>query len=127
MTAADPSSSWSRADVALLDVPTASVVVVTGEADMTAETRLRAALDEAMAAGKPVLVDLCGCTFLDSSGLGALVGGVRAAREAGLAFGVASEPQGAVTAMFRLVLGPIMFATCDSREAGLAALAGADA
>jgi anti-anti-sigma factor len=62
----------------------AAVVQVHGRLTMAAAGELKAAVDAQVAAGRSlVVVDLGGTTFLDSSGLGALVGGLRAARAAG--------------------------------------------
>ena len=60
--------------------------VVTGppRLNMTAAPRMREALAQAVADGSPqIVVDLGGTTFVDSSGLGALVGGLKTARQAG--------------------------------------------
>ena len=60
--------------------------VVTGppRLNMTAAPRMREALAQAVADGSPqIVVDLGDTAFVDSSGLGALVGGLKAARQAG--------------------------------------------
>lgn len=62
------------------------VVVIsgTGRLNMVSAPRLKAAIDEYVAAGKARLVlDLSGIDFVDSSGLGALIGGLKVARQAG--------------------------------------------
>ncbi|WP_169165502.1 STAS domain-containing protein [Cellulomonas taurus] len=62
----------------------ALVLRVEGRLTMTAAGELKAAVDREVAAGNTlVVVDLADTTFLDSSGLGALVGGLRSARTAG--------------------------------------------
>jgi anti-anti-sigma factor len=62
----------------------AGVLHVQGRLTMAAAGELKAAVDREVAAGRSlVVVDLAGTTFLDSSGLGALVGGLRSARAAG--------------------------------------------
>ena len=61
-----------------------AVVRVAGRLGMTAAGELKATVDREVAAGHVlVVVDLGATTFLDSSGLGALVGGLRSARAAG--------------------------------------------
>lgn len=60
----------------------ATVVRVEGELDLATSPELETALDEADLAGR-VVVDLSGCTFLDSSALRVLVHGARAADVAG--------------------------------------------
>jgi anti-sigma B factor antagonist len=62
----------------------AAVLRVEGRLTMAAAGELKAAVDREVAAGRTlVVVDLSGTAFLDSSGLGALVGGLRTARAAG--------------------------------------------
>ena len=51
----------------------ATIVAVSGEVDLFGGPRLAAALEDAASRGRPVVVDLTGCTFFDSSGLYALL------------------------------------------------------
>lgn len=61
-----------------------AVLRVQGRLTMAAAGELKAAVDREVADGRTlVVVDLSGTAFLDSSGLGALVGGLRSARAAG--------------------------------------------
>lgn len=53
-----------------------------GELDAFTVGQFRESLTE-LGAGQRLLIDLSGVPFLDSAGLGALIGGVRRAREAG--------------------------------------------
>jgi anti-anti-sigma factor len=63
---------------------TAAVLRPHGRLTMSAAGELKALLDGTIAAGRTlVVVDLSGVEFMDSSGLGALVGGLRATRAAG--------------------------------------------
>lgn len=73
----------------------AAVVTVAGEIDIATAPRLREHLGTALERDKPVLVvDLLGVTFIDSTALGALIGGLRAARQAGTSLRlVVSEPR----------------------------------
>ena len=60
--------------------------VIRPEGRLTAPTvpQLRVAVDDLVAAGTArIVVDLSGTEFVDSSGLGALIGGLKAARLAG--------------------------------------------
>jgi len=60
------------------------VVHVAGEVDVYTSPSLKAALADAMSDGCPVVIaDLSKVPFIDSSGLGVLVGALRRAREAG--------------------------------------------
>lgn len=64
------------------DGPT--VAVVTGEVDLYTAPRLREALDEAIGNGEAhLVVDLAELDFIDSTGLGVLVGALKQARQSG--------------------------------------------
>ena len=61
-----------------------AVVAAAGEVDVFTAPGLDAAISAGLAAGHPrLVVDLTGVTFLDSTGLGVLVKGLKGAREAG--------------------------------------------
>lgn len=61
-----------------------AVVTASGEVDVFTAPGLDAAIDAELADGRTRLViDLTGVTFLDSTGLGVLVKGLKGAREAG--------------------------------------------
>lgn len=67
-----------------LPTPTSAVLRPRGRLNMVTAGDLKEAVDSAVGEGhRLVVVDLGETTFLDSSGLGALVGGLRAARAAG--------------------------------------------
>jgi anti-anti-sigma factor len=71
----------------------AATIVVVGEFDMTGTARFWASVSEALATHPPsITVEARGLTFIDSSGLAALLRAREAADEAGVAFGI----QGAV-------------------------------
>lgn len=60
------------------------VVQVSGEIDISTAPRLREAIVGLLAEGRTqIAVDLRGVDFLDSTGLGVLVGGLKRARSAG--------------------------------------------
>jgi anti-sigma B factor antagonist len=62
----------------------ACVVTVEGEVDIYTSPALKAALASASEVGcRMIVVDLGGVGFIDSSGLGVLMGALRRAREAG--------------------------------------------
>lgn len=64
----------------------ADYAVIRPEGRLTAPTvpLLRAAIDDLVAAGSThIVIDLSGTEFIDSSGLGALIGGLKVARLAG--------------------------------------------
>lgn len=67
-----------------------TLVRVVGEVDVSNASDLRDAVDAAIAAGKPVEVDLAEVGYIDSTGIGVLVGASRRAEEAGIALSVAN-------------------------------------
>lgn len=74
--------------VTRLDVHEGTATVsLHGEIDILTVEQLRVVLGEAVA-GRPqqIRVDLAGVTFIDSTGLGALISGFQRARDAGIRF-----------------------------------------
>ena len=70
------------------------IVAVTGEVDISTVTRLRERLSGLADGGQTLIVDLNRVTFIDSAGLGALVGAARrAAAHGGTVHAVCSRPQ----------------------------------
>jgi anti-sigma B factor antagonist len=70
------------------------IVAVAGEIDISTVTRLRERLFELADAGRPLIVDLEQITFIDSAGLGALVGASRRAlAHGGSLHAVCARPQ----------------------------------
>ena len=68
-----------------------SRVAVTGEVDVSNAAKLREAVDGALAAGaERVEVDLGEVSYIDSTGIGVLVGAAHRAEEGGVAFEVAN-------------------------------------
>jgi len=69
---------------------------------MSSARRLKEVLDGLVAGGTTrIVVDMAETTFLDSSGLGALIGGLKAARQAGGDLRIA-RPTEAVRTVFTL-------------------------
>lgn len=60
-----------------------TVVAVRGELDVAGAPDLRTTLADVIGDGRHVVVDLEALDFLDSSGLGVLIGGLRRARTGG--------------------------------------------
>ncbi|WGL50591.1 STAS domain-containing protein [Nocardioides sp. BP30] len=78
------------------------VVVPRGRLNMVSARRLKELLSELVAAGSTrIVVDMGETTFLDSSGLGALIAGLKTARQAGGDLRVA-RPTEAVRLVFQL-------------------------
>ena len=70
------------------------IAAVTGDIDISTVTRLRERLFELADNGETLIVDLNRVTFIDSAGLGALVGAARrAATHGGSLHAVCARPQ----------------------------------
>ena len=62
--------------------PGAAVLRLEGRLNMVSAPRLKSAIDQAVDGGSPrVVVDLTAVSFMDSSGLGALIAGLKKARQ----------------------------------------------
>ena len=72
----------SAPSVRVEETPVCTVCSVGGELDASAAQAIRDSL-RAIVGERRVLIDLCGASFIDSAGLGALIGGVRRVRESG--------------------------------------------
>jgi anti-sigma B factor antagonist len=78
-----------------------AIVTVAGEIDIATVTRLRERLFELAARGRPLVADLDQVRFIDSAGLGALVGVAnRAARYGGSLHVICARPT--IRQLFRL-------------------------
>jgi anti-sigma B factor antagonist len=78
------------------------VVTPRGRLNMVSARRMKELLSELVEAGTTrLVVDMAETTFLDSSGLGALISGLKSARQAGGDLRIA-RPTPAVTAVFSL-------------------------
>jgi len=99
------------------------VIVLWGEHDLSTAPELRARLHDMGGAGA-VMVDLDQTTFVDSSILGVLVGGLRRAREADVPFGlmVGADAHQAIRRIFELTGLYDVFPIYASRDEALAAL-----
>ena len=67
------------------------VITLTGEHDLTTAPLLRERMEEAVGKGGGVLVDLSTAEFIDSSIIGVVLEGRRAAEERGVGFAAALE------------------------------------
>lgn len=100
--------------------PNRTVVTVTGEIDLATQGQLRAELNELIVAGQvDLVVDLSGVTFVDSTGLGALIGARRRvhAFHGSLALVIPDE---SVRKVFTITGLEKVFAIHDTLEAALA-------
>ena len=75
----------------------AAVLQVLGRLDMVAAQRLRSTVTETVQGGRSrVVVDMAETTFLDSSGLGALIAALKTTRQAGGDLRIARLPEQAL-------------------------------
>jgi len=95
-----------------------AVVAVHGEHDVYTAPSLREQLSSLVEDGTPVVVDLTPATFIDSSILGVLLGGLRRAREhdSGFALVIGDESEPTVRRIFEVTgLFPV-FPVFSSRD-----------
>lgn len=95
----------SSQEFELLEVvePQARIVAILGELDLGVVERARQVLDVASADRERVLViDLLACTFIDSSGLAAVVGAARALTNGQIRIAIACDPESEVCAVLEL-------------------------
>jgi anti-sigma B factor antagonist len=78
------------------------VVIAGGEIDLASSPELRKALLDPQASAQTVVLDLREVTFIDSSGLGVIVGQQKRARETGKDFAVAIAGASAVERILEL-------------------------
>ena len=78
--------------VELTSTPVGVILAVAGEVDLVSAPQLLAALRDALASGRPVVVDLGAVTFLDSSGLNVLIEAHKRAEELTTVMALRSVP-----------------------------------
>lgn len=77
-----------------------TVLVLEGRLDLVTAGDLRRAVEQAVAGGRTrVVADLSAVAFIDSSGLGALIGGLKHARQAGGELRMAGATQQVLTVL----------------------------
>ncbi len=76
-------------------------VVVTGEVDLSWSSEIRDQILRALKEQMPVKVDLSGVSYIDSSGIAALVEGLQQARKEGIPFAL-QHPSAAVLSVLAL-------------------------
>src|SRR3954468_3770530 len=97
------------------------VIAVSGELDSGAHPLLTARVGRAIGAGKTHLViDLAEATFLDSTGLSALLGYARRLRSPGAGFAVVVAPASQPFGRFDVSHTRDILTVCDSRDEALA-------
>ncbi len=98
-----------------------AVLHVDGRLDLASAAEVKSAILKAVDTGSPyVIVDLKNVPFIDSSGLGALIGGLRAARTAGGDLRIAN-PGAQARMILELTTLDRVLVTHETVEAALAA------
>jgi anti-sigma B factor antagonist len=111
-------------EVESTDADALRVVDVRGEIDLAAAPELSQHLLGAADAGvRALVVDLCRVTFLDSSGLAALLNARKRLRESDIAMVVACEPDGRPARILEVTGLRTVMDVVDTREAALEAVA----
>ena len=73
-----------------------TVVAFEGDVDLESSPAARKVLLECVARGRPVLVDMSGVTYIDSSGVASLVESLQRSRKAGRGFALVSVSEAAL-------------------------------
>ena len=60
-----------------------TTLAVSGDVDIETSPRLRGRIEEVLAPGRHLIIDLSGVHFMDSTGLGVLVAGLNRAKQVG--------------------------------------------
>jgi anti-sigma B factor antagonist len=98
-----------------------TVVEVTGEIDVYTAPKLREQLAELVDAGRhDIVVDMQGVEFLDSTGLGVLVGALKRLRSAGGSFALVCDKE-PLLKIFRITALDQVFPLHPTVEAAIAA------
>ncbi len=98
--------------------PGAVIVALEGDVDLQSSPDARKVLLECVGRKKPVLVDLSGVGYIDSSGVASLVESLQTARKAGSNLILVAVSEGALRVLQLARLDKV-FTICDSVEDGL--------
>ena len=98
--------------------PGAVIVALEGDVDLQSSPDARKVLLECVGRKKPVLVDLSGVGYIDSSGVASLVESLQTARKAGSNLILVAVSEGALRVLQLARLDKV-FTICDSIEDGL--------
>jgi len=99
----------------------ALVVAFNGDIDLQSSPEARQVLLEAVGKNMPILVDLSGVGYIDSSGVASLVESFQTARKGGQNLVLVSVSDGAKRVLQLARLDKV-FTICDSLEDGIAAV-----
>lgn len=96
----------------------AIVVALEGDVDLQSSPEARKVLLECVGKRRPVLVDLSGVGYIDSSGVASLVESLQNARKAGSTLALVAVSEGALRVLQLARLDKV-FTICDTVEDGL--------
>ncbi len=96
----------------------ALIVALKGDVDLQSSPEARTILLDCVSKKKPVLVDLSGVGYIDSSGVASLVESLQTARKSGTNVILAAVSEGALRVLQLARLDKV-FTICDTVEDGL--------
>jgi len=77
--------------ITIQEASAASIIVITGDADLNSADLLRAAIEKARSGGQRIVIDLTGATLIDSRTIGVLAGCAQAQRSRGSTMPIVCE------------------------------------
>jgi anti-sigma B factor antagonist len=89
-------------DIDVMETGGWTIVEVSGELDLYTSPALRTSIHDAAGSGTSIAVDLANVSFIDSSGLGAIVGALKHVRELGGRFAVIAPEDGPLSRLLSL-------------------------
>jgi anti-sigma B factor antagonist len=102
-------------NISLVSMGSHDLLKVAGEVDMHYSPQVREQILASLKAGRPLLIDLSGVSYIDSSGIASLVEGFQTAKTAKLHFGLLNISNTALQVLTLTRLDKI-FALYDSVE-----------
>ena len=102
----------------------ALLIAVKGELDLSTCDRLKPAADEAVFGGRPLILDLTGCTFIDSSGLRLVLQIANGLAEEEVPMAVVAAGESNVRKLFSLTAIDQTIPLFDTRDEALVSLGG---
>ena len=102
-------------NISLVSMGSHDLLKVAGEVDMHYSPQVREKILASLKAGRPLLIDLSGVSYIDSSGIASLVEGFQTAKTAKLHFGLLNISNTAMQVLTLTRLDKI-FALYDSVE-----------
>jgi anti-sigma B factor antagonist len=102
-------------NISLVSMDSHDLLKVAGEVDMHYSPQVREQILASLKAGRPLLIDLSGVSYIDSSGIASLVEGFQTAKTAKLHFGLLNISNTAMQVLTLTRLDKI-FALYDSVE-----------